>query len=100
LAAITNIRELFINNQSNQENGPYFRSEAAKLIYYLVELSGETQQQKLGIDKSLYRRKEKAKEWRNKISMLIVSDKCSHLFATQANKQLNYLYARMIKYAK
>ena len=84
-----------IANDSN-----YFKSKEDEYIFYLVELDGELQQEKLKIDLSLYKDKEKAKKWRNSIITVIHPDASSHPNVNDATAKLNEIYKRMTKNAK
>ena len=65
-------------------------------IFYLLELEGELRMQKLGINKSHFTNKKKAKQWRDKISKEIHPDKSDHKKAEEAMAKLNSIYEAMI----
>lgn len=83
--------------QLNKDKTQYFYSKEAEYIYYLVELSGEEQVNKLGIKQIYYKEKDFAKKWRNEIAKIIHPDKTSHPSAAQAIEILNNIYAKMVK---
>lgn len=74
----------------------YFISNAAEYIFYLLELDGEIRTRKLGITKTHYSNKKKAKAWRDKISKAIHPDKCRHEKAADAMSKLNSMYKSMV----
>lgn len=96
LSAIQKIQSLS-SSQPYEESNLYFNSKASQLIYALVELDGEQRLRELGINRSHYREKEKAKEWRNEITKLIHPDVCGHPKASQASNKLAELYQNMTK---
>jgi len=89
-----------ISQLSSKKSDRYFISKEAEIIYCLVELGGEYQQEKLGIKPIYYKDKEKAKGWRDKLAALIHPDRCHHVKATEAMGKLNELYDGMKKNAR
>ncbi|QUM78071.1 hypothetical protein HWV00_18660 [Moritella sp. 24] len=87
---------MFLNISSGKDN-QYFISKKIETIFYLVELSGDVQQDKLGIKPIYYKSKNKAKNWRNRIGHLIGSSSDNHEKATDARTKLNELYEDMAK---
>jgi len=84
--------------KSNKDNEDlYFKSQAHRYIFALVELDGESRQRVLDINDELYHDKEKAKKWRDNIVKLIHPDSCKIEDMENAMAKLNYLYSRMIK---
>lgn len=81
--------------QSNNEL--YFKSEAEKYIFYLLELDGETRQHKLKINKLHYANPKTAENWRNMIAKKIHPDNCKHIKAEKAMAELNKIYQEMVK---
>jgi hypothetical protein len=81
---------------SSDETTLYFKSEAARIIYALVELDEEYRLKELGIDKSYYGDSDKAKKWRNKLAKIIHPDQCKHPKAALATTQLTQLYKNMV----
>ena len=92
------IKDLSIYKESYSSS--YFQSLEDEYIFYLIELDGEIQQEKLKIDRTFYKDKTKAKNWRNSIIEVIHPDKSQHPNATKATEILNEIYTRMIKNAK
>ena len=78
------------------ESKEYFISKIDEYIFYLLELEGELRMQKLGINKSHFTNKKKAKQWRDKISKEIHPDKSDHKKAEEAMAKLNSIYEAMI----
>jgi len=75
----------------------YFRGDAEKFIFILLELDGKIRLDKLGINKMHYSRKDIADKWRNEISKVIHPDICMHPQASDAMAELNEMYKEMIK---
>lgn len=104
LSNLAGIKDLYILKENetpqNLKDSLYFKSLEDEYIYSLVELDGELRKEKLNIDISLYKNKEKAKEWRNNLMNIIHPDKSNHPNATKASEILNELYTNMIKNAK
>ena len=71
----------------------YFVSEAAALIYALVELEGAARQKALGLTPAHYRDAALARRWRNEIARQISPDVCPHPKAHDAAHELHSLYA-------
>lgn len=74
----------------------YFKTRADEYIFYLIELDGEQQMNKLEITPAHFSSKRKAKAWRNEISKIIHPDVCQHVYASQAMAQLNDIYEQML----
>ena len=74
----------------------YFTSKANEYIFYLTELDGEIRMKKLGVTKTHFTNKKKAKTWRDKISKEIHPDKNKSSKATDAMTKLNNMYSNMI----
>lgn len=79
-----------------QQDIAYFKSETDRLIYALIELSGEAQLKALGINKSHFRDSHKAKQLRNSIVHLIHPDKCNHPKAKDAMTKLTKLFNEVV----
>lgn len=77
----------------------YFKSEAVKIIYFLVELDGEARQNKLKITARLYRDIREARKWRDDLLKKVHPDNCDHPMASIAASEINTLYARMISHS-
>jgi hypothetical protein len=89
-----------IRESKDINNNNYFKSKEDEYIFYLVELDGELQQEKLKISLMHYKDRDKAKEWRDKLITMIHPDKSNHSNATKATEKINEIYKRMIKNAK
>lgn len=83
-----------IEKQGSEET--YFKSVAHKYIFALLYTDAALRKELLGISEELYFDEAKAKEWRNKIVLLIHPDNCSIQGADEANKKLLDLYGRMV----
>lgn len=80
----------------SDETSLYFKSEAARIIYALVQLDGEQRLKELKIDRSYYRDTEKAKKWRNEVAKLIHPDRCKHPQAALATNKFTEIFENMI----
>lgn len=80
-----------------KEDDLYFKSEAEKYIFFLLELEGEVRQRKLKINKMHYLNPQVAEKWRNNIAKIIHPDGCKHIEAEKAMIELNKLYQEMTK---
>lgn len=74
----------------------YFQSEAAQIIYALLELDGEKRLKELKISRSFYQDSSKAKKWRNDLARIIHPDKCKHPNAAFATNKLTELFENMV----
>lgn len=73
----------------------FFQSEAAELIFYLTQTSGEMRVDRLGITRMHYRNEEVATEWRNNLLKVIHPDVCDHPLAAKATEEVNRFYKDM-----
>lgn len=73
----------------------YFKSKTAEYIFYLLELDGEARASKLNITASHYRRKNKARIWRE--NMMEILNEGDHEYKAAAIKKLNEIYKDMIE---
>jgi hypothetical protein len=93
----TLLSEKFIEkNDRDKYNNVFFISHEAELIYYLTQLDGKVQMEKLKIEKKHYGDKSYAQKWRNKILQEIHPDKCKHNQASLAVEILNNIYKKMV----
>ncbi len=81
-----------ISHIEESEDIPYFKSETDRLIYSLIELSGEPQLKALCINRSHFRDAKKAKVLRNSIAHKIHPDKSKHPKAEEAMGKLTKLF--------
>lgn len=99
--SINNIKEVCnLNNEYNiidTCNDLYFKGNAEKYIFFLLELDGKERLNKLGISKLYYSKKELAITWRNNIAKVIHPDICHHPNAEKAMSELNDMYKEMIR---
>ena len=77
-------------------NVNYFKSEADRYIFCLLELSGEERMKQLKIYKSLYMNKNIAKEWYKEIAKSIHPDVCKCERADEAMAELTSIYNKMV----
>ncbi len=75
----------------------YFKGEAERYIFLLLELDGKQRLDKLGVNRTHYSKKENAEKWRNEIAKIIHPDVCKHIQAERAMAELNEMYKEMIK---
>jgi hypothetical protein len=90
-----------ITEESNQvviadKSSLYFKSEAARIIYALLELDGEQRLKELKISRAYYQDLDKAKKWRNELARIIHPDKCEHPKAALATNKLTELFENMV----
>lgn len=78
----------------------YFKGEAEKLIFALVELDGMCQNRQLGINRSHFSSKDNAHRWLDKIASIIHPDTCNHPKAKQAFRELSEIYENMTGYGE
>jgi len=78
-------------------NDLYFKSEAAKTIFYLLVMSGEARTDYLGIDERLYEDASAARKWRDRLIKIVHPDNCDHPKAQEAVKEITRIYGRMTK---
>lgn len=75
----------------------YFKTEADRIIYALLELKGGQQQDKLHITKFCYNNAQYAKKWRNELAEIIHPHNSNHLKAEEAMQVLQELYEGMVE---
>lgn len=85
------------NDEKNISNDLYFKGNAEKYIFFLIELDGKERLDKLGISRLHYSKKEVASKWRNNIAKVIHPDVCHHPNAERAMSELNDMYKEMIR---
>lgn len=83
-------------NINNQE--VFFKSEEARIIFYLLQIDGSKRAEALNITRIQYSNKEEAKKWRDTIAKKVHPDICKHKEACRAIAKLNQLYEEMISY--
>ena len=98
ILALKKIINIFNDNsvQANENNESYFKSEADKYIFCLLELSGEERMKQLKIYKSLYINKDAAREWYMNIAKSIHPDICNSEKSAEAMAELTSIYNKMI----
>ncbi len=82
--------------ESTEYDDPFFKSAAAKAIFYLIYGSGTARTDALKITEELYTDAAKAREWRNNLMKLVHPDSCQHPQAGEAAKEITRIYKRMI----
>ena len=100
ILALKKIINIFNDNsvQANENNESYFKSEADKYIFCLLELSGEERMKQLKIYKSLYINKDAAREWYMNIAKNIHPDICNSKRSVEAMAELTSIYNKMVKH--
>ena len=81
----------------NRSRDLYFRGEAERYIFFLLELDGKPRLDKLGVNLMHYKSKGVAEAWRAQIAKVIHPDICSHPLAGKAMTIFNDMYRGMIK---
>lgn len=82
-------------SEATSTSSLYFQSDAARIIYALLELDGEQRLKALGINKSHTKDLEKAKSWRKNLAKIIHPDVCKHPNASEASTKLTKIYEQM-----
>lgn len=90
----TNQYETLVPVNSGEDR--YFQSTTSELLFYLLELDGESRMSKLGITAQLFMKKAEAKKWYRTLAKQIHPDTCHHVKATQGMEVLNDLYAQLL----
>lgn len=85
-----------VDNYQQKNNDSYFVSPTDEYIFYLTELDGEIRMNKLGITKTHFTNKKKAKQWRDTISKQIHPDVSKHKKSEEAMAKLNSIYSLMV----
>ncbi|HEY9828806.1 MAG TPA: hypothetical protein V6D19_25585 [Stenomitos sp.] len=93
---IKSLNNCELDKSTNNSSNLYFISDATRYIYSLVELDGEFQLKELGINRTHFRDKSKAKQLRNTIAHEIHPDKCNHPKASDAMDELNNLFKEVL----
>lgn len=73
----------------------YFRSEAERVIFALVETDGRCRKGLLGVTSEHYGDLELAKQWRRELAKLVHPDKTNHPYAGDAMSNLEQMYEEM-----
>lgn len=71
----------------------FFKDKVSAKIFYLTQLTGETQMKFLGINIAHYSNKKLAEKWRDE--QLKVLKNCEHGFKDLAIEQINKIYKGM-----
>lgn len=100
IVALKKIINVFNDNgvQASENNLNYFKSEADKYIFCLLELDGEERMKQLKIYKSLYVNKNAAREWYMNIARNIHPDTCKLEKSVEAMAELTSIYNKMVKH--
>lgn len=83
-------------SKDTENDDEFFKSEEARIIFYLTEADGPKRAKALKITRRLYGNKEAAQKWRRDLSKKIHPDVCNHKSANKAISKLNQLYEEMI----
>lgn len=100
LAELTGYEPKKAEPQQPAFDDPYFKSESAKIIYALLNMSGEQRTSVLGINERLYENNAEARHWYTRICKLVHPDNCNHPYATRAFAEASRIYNRMQKGGK
>jgi hypothetical protein len=84
------------NISISDEGSLYFKSEASRIIYALVELDQKYRLKELRVNQSYYQDADKAKQWRNELAKIIHPDICKHPKAALATSKLTELFENMV----
>ena len=100
IVALKKIINVFNDNdvQSSENNLNYFKSQADKYIFCLLELDGEERMKQLKIYKSLYVNKNAAREWYMNIARNIHPDVCKTEKSAEAMAELTSIYNKMVNH--
>lgn len=85
-----------VKKLENEGGGELFKSEEARIIFYLLEIDGPKRAKALNITKLHYSDKSLAKKWRDNLAKKIHPDKCKIEGANIAISKLNQLYEEMV----
>ncbi|NFG61351.1 hypothetical protein [Clostridium sp. CMCC3677] len=85
-------------DEREESSETFFKSEQARLIFYLLEIDGVKRAKALNITKTQYSNKKLAKKWRDNIAKKIHPDICNVKGANKAISKLNQLYEEMTAY--
>ena len=86
--------KLIVNEIDDKKCG--FKSKGSEYIFYLTELEGKEQKDKLNVRRRLYSNRKLAKEWKNTIEKEITLEEVDSKIAQKAISNLNKLYKSMI----
>lgn len=101
-SSIQSLKNLFNSISGNElkdriSDDLYFKGDAEKYIYILLEMDGKQRLKKLGVNRIHYSKKKISDKWRNEILKVIHPDVCMHPQAGNAMAELNEMYKEMIK---
>lgn len=94
---LVNEKNSKISKDGQAINDSYFKSDAYKYIFYLLELQGEARMEKLKIYKSHYINNDVAKGWYKNIAMKVHPDVCKDERASEAMAELTSIFNNMVK---
>lgn len=86
-----------LSSAISEDKELFFISEEAKYIYLLTQLPNSALATPLKITKKMMLDKKLAKEWRDKINLIIHPDRSKHPLAKEAQQKLDELYKDMIR---
>ena len=75
---------------------PFFKSRAARLIFFLTQADGEMRMKELGVNRKHYTDKDYAKKWMTDLLKVIHPDVCRHPLAADATAEVNRIYEDML----
>jgi hypothetical protein len=75
---------------------PFFKSRAARLIFFLTQADGEMRMKELGVNRKHYTDRDYAKKWMTDLLKVIHPDVCRHPYAADATAEVNRIYEDML----
>ena len=66
---------LHVNDEENQSEDEYFKSDRDRIVFLLLEVDGERRNALLGITDEMYENKKLAKKWYKKTALIVHPDK-------------------------
>ena len=76
---------------------PFFKSKAARLIFFLTQADGEMRMKELEVNRKHFADKDYAKAWMTNLLKIVHPDNCNHPLAAEAAAEVNRIYKDMIK---
>ena len=73
----------------------FFKSRAARLIFFLTQADGEMRMKELGVNRKHYADNDFAKKWMTDLMKVIHPDVCNHPLAADAASEVNRIYRDM-----
>lgn len=80
-----------------EDDDPFFKSKAARLIFFLTQADGEMRMKELGVNRKHFADKDYAKAWMTDLLKVVHPDNCKHPLAADATAEVNRIYRDMVK---